>query len=199
MAHEELRKHQVIQKRQFKYRSKDRTFKHGELVHNLLPTSDNNMLMQWRRPFKVQERVEGADYRIQVGHKQKVFHANLLKRYITAEPESPEGTPEPADPTENESEAKEVQAILWEKVEYLKDQGTKLETLNSLQKETVKDVKINPELSEEQQAEIRALLDQYTDIFTDVPSITNVSEHVIQLNSTEPIKARAYSLPHSLR
>jgi len=63
----------------------------------------------------------------------------------------------------------------------------------------VKDVKINPELSEEQQAEVRALLVQYTDIFTDVPSNTNVSEHVIQLNSTEPIKRRAYSLPHSLR
>jgi len=63
----------------------------------------------------------------------------------------------------------------------------------------VKDVKINPELSEEQQADVRALLVQYTDIFTDVTSITNVSEHVIQLNSTEPIKGRAYSLPHSLR
>ena len=129
--------------------------------------------------FKVLERVEGADYRIQVGHKQKVFHANLLKRYLTAEPESPEGTPKSADPTENESEAKEVQAVLWEKVENLKDQGTELETLNSLQKETVKNVKINPELSKEQQAEFRALLDQYTDIFTDVPSITDVSEHVI--------------------
>jgi len=199
MAHEELRKHQVIQTRQFDYSAKDRTFKHGDLVLILLPTSDNKMLMQWRGPFKVLERVQGADYRIQVGHKQKVIHANLLKRYLTAEPESPEGTPKSADPTENESEAEEVQAVLWEKAENLKDQGTELETLNSLRKEMVKDVKINPELSEEQQAEVRALLDQYTYIFTDVPSITNVSEHVIQLNSTEPIKGRAYSLPHSLR
>jgi len=31
----------------------------------------------------------------------------------------------------------------------MKEQGTELETLNSLQKETVKDVKINPELPEE--------------------------------------------------
>ena len=79
-----------------------------------------------------------------------------------------------------------VQAVLWERAEDLEDQGTDLETLNSLRKETVKDVKINPELSEEQQGEVRALLDQYEDIFTNVPSITNVSEHVIQLNSTEP-------------
>jgi len=68
MTREELRKHQVIQKRQFDYRAKDRTFKHGDLVLILLPTSDNKMLMQWRGPFQVLERVEGADYRIQVGH-----------------------------------------------------------------------------------------------------------------------------------
>jgi len=45
MAHEELRKHQVIEKRQFDYRAKDRIFKHGDLVLILLPTSDNKMLM----------------------------------------------------------------------------------------------------------------------------------------------------------
>jgi len=45
MAHEELRKHQVIEKRQFDYHAKDRIFKHGDLVLILLPTSDNKMLM----------------------------------------------------------------------------------------------------------------------------------------------------------
>ena len=189
----------MIQKRQFDYRAKDRTFKHEDLVLILLPTSDNKMLMQWRGPFKVLERVEGADYRIQVGHKQKIFHANLLKKYHTAEPESSEGTWKPENPTENDSESQMVQAVLWERAEDLNDQGTELETLNSLRKETVKEVKINPELSEKQQTEVRALLDKYADIFTDVPSITNVSEHVIQLNSSEPIKGKAYSLPHALK
>ena len=145
------------------------------------------------------ERVEEANYRIQVGHKQKIFHANLLKKYHTAEPESSEGTRKPENPTENESETQVVQAVPWERAEDLKDQGTELETLNSFQKETVKEVKINPELSKDQQGEVRALLDQYKDIFTDVPSITNVSEHVIQLNSSQPIKGKAYSIPHALR
>jgi len=58
MAREELKKHQVIQNRQFDYRAKDRTFKHGDLVLILLPTSDNKLLMQWKGPFKVLERVE---------------------------------------------------------------------------------------------------------------------------------------------
>jgi len=47
-----------------------------------------------------------------------------------------------------------VQAVLWQRVESPKDQGAELETLISLQKETIKEVKINPQLSEEQQAEV---------------------------------------------
>jgi len=73
--------------------------------------------------------------------------------------EIPEGTPEAAGPTENESEAMKIQAVLEEREENLKGQGAKLETLMSLQKETIKDVQINPELSEVQQAEVRTLLE----------------------------------------
>ena len=52
-----------------------------------------------------------------------------------------------------------IQAVLGERVENLKGQGAEFETLMSLQKETIKDVKINPELSEVQQAEVRTLLE----------------------------------------
>jgi len=77
--------------------------------------------------------------------------------------------------------------------------GSELETLNPLQKETVKDVKVSPELSESQQADIQALLEVYKDIFTDVSSITDFSEHRIQLTTAEPIKGKAYPLPLALR
>jgi len=197
VAHEELRKHQVIQKRQFDYRAKVRTFKHGDLVLILLPTSDNKLLMQWKGPFKVVERVEGHDYRIQLEHKQKIFHANLLKRYFPADPKVPEEASELLEPTE--LAAIQIQAVLWENDENLEEQGAELETLTSLQKETVDDVKVNPGLSAAQQTDVRTLLEQYNDIFTDVPSITNVSEHVIQLTTTEPIKGRAYTLAMALR
>jgi len=92
-----------------------------------------------------------------------------------------------------------VQAVLFERVEDSEDQGAELGTLDSLQKDTVKDIKLNPELSEAQQAEVRTLLEQYADIFTDVPSVTNATKHVIELTTAEPIKGKAYPLPHSLR
>jgi len=71
--------------------------------------------------------------------------------------------------------------------------------LNPLKTETVKDIKINQDLPAEQQSDIRAVLTEYQDIFTDVPSITPLQEHRIQLTTTDPIRRKAYSLPHPMR
>jgi len=88
--------------------------------------------------------VEGPDYRIQLERKQKIFYANLLKRYLPADSEDPEVASEPTEPTEleevpepteSESEAMKIQAVLWERVENPKDQGAELEILISLQNE----------------------------------------------------------------
>jgi len=95
MAHDKLRRNQVCQKRHFDYRAKERTFKRGDLVLILLPTSDNKLLMQWKGPFEVVEHIEaGHNYRIKLANREKIFHTNLLKRYILAVSEDPED-PEP--------------------------------------------------------------------------------------------------------
>jgi len=137
-----------------------------------------------------------------VGRKQKIIRANMIKRYFFADSGEPEDAPDPTEQKEapeDTTDAMKVQAVLFEKVEDSEDQRAELETLNSLQKKTVKDVKINPELSEAQQAEVRTLLEQYADIFIDSPSVTNVTKHVIELTTVKPIKGKAYPLPHVLR
>ena len=67
MAHDELRRIQSLQKRHFDFRARERTFKRGDQVLILLPTSDNKLLMQWRGPFEVLDRIEGHDYLIKTG------------------------------------------------------------------------------------------------------------------------------------
>jgi len=60
----------------------------------------------------------------------------VLKGYFLVDSEDPEDapeptelwevskdTPEPSEPTESESEALKIQAVLWERVENPKDQG----------------------------------------------------------------------------
>ena len=62
----------------------------------------------------------------------------------------------------------------------VKDAET-LPLYNFNQKETAKDVVINPELSAAEQSEIREILDEYSEIFSDVPRVTHLMEHKVEL------------------
>ena len=58
----------------------------GDKVLVLLPTDSNKLLMQWKGPFHVKARVGVCDYRIDMDGREKTFHANLLKEYVSREP-----------------------------------------------------------------------------------------------------------------
>jgi len=187
LAHEALRTSQVRQKRQFDSRTRERIFKYGDMVLILLPTSDNKLLTQWKGPFKALERINGCNYRIQLGDKEKIFHANMLQWYVSAEAVSDD------KPTLTDSEDLDIQVTQAAIMEPVEDPilDPNLGTLNPLQKETIKDVKISSNLSETQKEEVRALLTEFEDTFTDVPSVTNAGEHTIELTTAEPIRGKA--------
>jgi len=64
-------------------------------------------------------------------------------------------------------------------------------------KETYQDVFVNPIV--QMQAEIRHLLAEFQDVFSDVPKVTNLGQHSIKLTSTELIRSKAYPLLYALR
>ena len=43
--------------------------------------------MQWRGPYIVKSRVGANNYRIKMGSKTKMYHVNMLKKYIARETE----------------------------------------------------------------------------------------------------------------
>ena len=49
--------------------------------------SDRELLMQWRGPYTVESRVVAKDYRIKMRSKTKMYHINMLKKYIARKPE----------------------------------------------------------------------------------------------------------------
>jgi len=61
------------------------------------------------------------------------------------------------------------------------------------------DVKVNPELTEEQRGEVMKVLEEFQDVFTDVPGLTNFGKHSITLTTEEPIHSKPYSLPHAMQ
>ena len=51
----------------------------GDRVLILLPTDGNKLLMQWKGPYVVKEKLGQNDYKIEVKGKIKTYHINLLK------------------------------------------------------------------------------------------------------------------------
>ena len=82
LAREELSKSQGRQKKYYDVKSKDRKFKVGDKVLLLLPTDTNKLLMQWKGPFEIMECRNDNNYRVQLNGRLKLFHANMLKKYV---------------------------------------------------------------------------------------------------------------------
>jgi len=82
-------------------------------------------------------------------------------------------------------------------VQQLKE-GMKMELYNTVQKETYKEVHVNENLTEEQKCTIMKLVEEYQDVFSDVPKITHLIEHKIQLTTKELIRSNSYKLSYRL-
>jgi len=138
--------------------------------------------MQWKGPFEVSAVVGLNDYKVKVKDKERVFHANLLKKYFERD--------EPAEVSavaiEAESEETEVEADF-------------LEIGGYVPKESICDVTIGANLRDGQRDEFMGLAHQFSSLFTEVPGTTNLVQHHIKLTSEEPVRSKPYPVPYSLR
>ena len=65
--------------------------------------------------------------------------------------------------------------------------------------ETVEDVQINPELSPEKKEQLRSLVREFSDVLTDLPCRTSITEHEIKLMTDEPVRSKPYPVPHAMK
>ena len=121
------------------------------------------------------------NYRVQLEGQVKMFHANMLKKYVERKQEG------------------SVEMLGAAVIEEGDVDGCEMVRPVEESKETWKDVNVNPELSVEQRKDVDDLLKEFDDIFTDVPKVTNRGEHKIKLTSLDPIRCKAYPLPYVLR
>lgn len=66
-------------------KARDRQFKSGDKVLILLPLSTNRMLMQWKGPYVITEKVGPLDYCVDTKGKLKTFHINMFRHYVERE------------------------------------------------------------------------------------------------------------------
>ena len=110
-------------------------------------------------------------YKILVENKEKNYHANMLKKYYNREDEAKTG---------NEKDLKiaaSVKMLLDEEIPR-RDEDSLLELGTYKQKEDVSNVKLGTEL-DDSQSQLQALIENYANVFSDVPGRTSKIEHRI--------------------
>ena len=192
LAQEELEKSQKRYKRHYDRKAKPRRLEVGDRVLILLPTDSNKLLMQWRGPYTVESRVGANDYRVKMGSKTKTYHVNMLKKYISREPE---GNVVTVDSTDGATVA--VGGVIHQDVDPELGEVPDLEGYR--QREGVRDVKLGDELPEDQRRVLKDLVRRYPDVFTDMPGETDVIQHQIRLSDDTPIRCKPYPLPYAMR
>jgi len=156
LAQTELQKSQLRQKKYYDRKTKVRTFEKGDEVLVLLPTDSSKLLLQWKGPFGILDRVRGDDYRIQLVGRTKTFHANMLEKYWSRE---------------HEYRVHVSHDMVFKPEEA--DEDAFVDILIG-PKSDKSDVKVNPELTVEQRGEVMKVLEEFQDVFTDVSGLTNL-------------------------
>ena len=183
LAHESLMHAQLRYKSHFDRKAKLRVLKPGDKVLILLPTDLNKLLMQWKGPFEVLERVGATDYKICIREgRTKIFHINMLKQYFERESMESVGFVTVMESGESN------------------DAGVGLDDsqLNH-DVETIEHVNVNPELSVVQKNEIKELLCEFSDVFSSNPGLTDLVEHKVELECDRPIRCKPYPVPFALQ
>ena len=195
IARKELEKSAGRYKKYYDRKAKPRSFQINDAVLILLSTDENKLLMQWKGPYKVFDRIGRCDYKIFVKGKVKQFHANLQKKYVSRDEA---GVVQIAGVARSifETQAQGLCEMAFAGIiDGSIDEGAEVGESSSVNdedlielpdfrgKESIEDVKVNPYLSVTQRKEIREILNDSEDVLTDIPGETNLIEHEIKLTS----------------
>ena len=176
----------------FNRKAKERWFDVGDEVLLLLPVKKNKLQLAWRGPYTVLERVGDWDYKIRVEGKEKLFHANLLKKYLRRDASSG------AIASHGTCCAGLAPAVVEEVCEETAAPHTSNIPFMSLKpEESFRDVLIGEGLTEGQRTQVLELCEEFQDVLTDVPLKCRLGECTLQLDTEEPVRVKQYPLPHS--
>lgn len=141
------------------------------------------------------------DYKVRIGEKVKTFHANMLKKYYERD-QSKDGD----DRGEVAGIISVVSACVVDENEDVSrksfEQGCeRVEMSNpmNLGKESAADVNIWTKLSSDQTQQVREVLDEFSDVFADLPGMTILIKHDIKLTTTDPVRVKGYPIPFHMQ
>ena len=120
--------------------------------------------MQWGGPYTVESHVGANDYRVKMGSKTKTYHVNMLKKYISREPDA-EGNVVPADDSDGTTIA--VAGVIHQDVN--PELGEVPDMEGYRKGELVHDLKLGDEFTRRSTTCAEGSIRRYPDVFTDMP------------------------------
>ena len=200
LAQEMLAKSADRYKKYYDRGAKPRSLKEGDKVLVLLPTDNNKLLLHWKGPYPVVQRLNDCDYKVRIKDKVKTFHINLLKRYVTRQPTDAEAAGCVFDSPILDENGFGCEVEVSHDEENCVDDGmTFIPMPRVVRKQGPRDIKVSDHLSPSQKTQLLDLVNRYESIFTDVPKQTNVIECKLQLTSDNPIRSKPYPVHYAMR
>lgn len=143
----------------------------GDQVLIMKPNSKVKLQAQWRGPYSITEKLSDVTYRVLKPGRTKpfVYHTNFLKRW-----NSPSAVCMTAETIINDDEFPS-----WE---IHADEGA---------------VVVNDQLSTEKAAQLRRLVSEYEEMFSNKPGRTQCAEISINTGDAKPVFTPPYRLPHA--
>ena len=186
LAQQNLQNMSKKYKKYYNRKSRRRHLKVGCKVLVLLPSKTNKLLMSWKGPYEVVEKLSVLDYRIKMDKKVNTFHIN--RQYIERE---------------YDQQTTDVQvcsiAVLDCTSEDTEDNIEGLvESPSICDSESVEMLNINPDLTKEQQSQVRQVVTNFASTFTGIPGCTTLLEHDIKLTTNKPVRVKQYPLPFNM-
>ena len=217
-ARKKTEKQMLNSKERYDAKSKVRSLSVGDQVLLLLPMGTNKIDCEWKGPFPVVSVVPGSEvnYVIDINGRHKTYHINMLKEYVMR-PQNLipdiESTCNVSSLVTNQENVCNVTAnhvdaenmLSCSNVSIIDDvhEETDAESFSQIeipsleQTESIVNVKVNAQLTDSQKVDVSNVLQEFTNIFTDVPLKTECITHVIELTSEEPVHLKPYPLPFS--
>ncbi|GFX78345.1 retrovirus-related Pol polyprotein from transposon 412 [Trichonephila clavipes] len=154
------------QKLWYDRRTVNRQFQLGELVLVIAPSRFNKLSVQWVGPGEIVQQLSETNYVVKFPEKDKthVYHANTLKPYHQREENVNLLCINPLKHDEEE-----------------KKPSLELENERSGWSKIISDVQLNSKLSQIQRGQLKELLYEYSNLFSNIPGCTDLAEHDIEL------------------
>ena len=196
----------------FDLKARDRKFEVGDEVLLMLPDDKEKLLMSWQGPFKILKKVSRVHYLINNTKVGKIYHINLLKKYVRREPLALQGDNVssvcPSVPHSvfflshgafiDETSLVESDDNLSDVPKIVGELDLDLPT-GSTQVSKPCEFSFGPELSMEQRDQMNTLVNKFDDVFSNKPGYTEIISHKIELTTTAPLRSQYYPVPVHLR